>query len=51
MQAVATKDNFTEMLSRKPRALHISCHGLQKRNDDFLLLEMKGGEGELVSKR
>lgn len=50
------------MLSRKPKALHISCHGIKNtqdaigqsyyeyRNDgDFLLFETELGEGELVS--
>ena len=39
------------MLSRKPKALHISCHGIRTDKDDFLLLEQAGGEGQLVSKR
>jgi hypothetical protein len=39
------------MLSRKPKALHISSHGLQLKQDDYLLLEKINGEGELVSKR
>jgi hypothetical protein len=40
------------MLNKKPKALHISCHGIQKNNpkDDFLLLELLGGAGELISK-
>ena len=50
------------MLNRKPKVLHISCHGIRNneqtigldykayRNDgDFLLLERENGEGELVS--
>jgi hypothetical protein len=62
LQAVATQACFTEMLNLRPKALHISCHGIRNneetigldynayRNDgDFLLLERDNGEGELVS--
>ena len=50
------------MLSRKPKALHISCHGIKNTQDaigqsffeykndgDFLLFETELAEGELVS--
>jgi len=50
------------MLNLKPKALHISCHGIKnseqtigldykayKKDGDFLLLERDNGEGELVS--
>lgn len=50
------------MLNRKPKVLHISCHGIRnneetigldykayKNDGDFLLLERENGEGELVS--
>lgn len=50
------------MLSLKPRALHISCHGIENTREklgenfsyyeaegDFLLFETDWAEGELVS--
>ena len=59
---VATVSNFSEMLNKKPRVLHISCHGIANnkvtmgRNyadvmaeGDFLLFEDASGQGELVS--
>ena len=61
---VATISNFSEMLNKEPRILHISCHGIQnqertmgvnymevKDEGNFLLLESQTGEGELVSSR
>lgn len=33
LRKVATQSNFTEMLSRKPKALHISCHGIKNTQD------------------
>ena len=55
---VATLDNFSDMLDLTPQVLHISCHGIEKKQgmsaytkgeNNFLLLEKKTGEGELVS--
>lgn len=52
------------MLGRKPKALHISCHGIKNTQDsigmmfdeykndgDFLLFETEVAEGELVSSK
>lgn len=54
---------MTEILSLKPKILHISCHGIQNKEElmgqnfakynnvgDFLLFE-NVGEGELISRR
>jgi hypothetical protein len=62
LASVATQHYFIEMLNRKPKCLHISCHGVQNNKDsmginhaglqkegDFLLLETETFEGELVS--
>ena len=56
---VATVPNFTKMLNKKPKVLHVSCHGISNRNQinfanimaegDFLLFENNSGQGELVS--
>ena len=55
---VATQENFSEMLLLEPQILHISCHGIEKKQgmsaytkgeNNFLLLEKETGEGELVS--
>jgi hypothetical protein len=50
LKAVATQANFTEILARSPKGLHISCHGIKntpqlgqgKNNGDFLLFENQG---------
>jgi hypothetical protein len=45
------------MLQRKPRVLHISCHGINKdytetKDDgDFLLFETELTEGKLISSK
>jgi tRNA(Leu) C34 or U34 (ribose-2'-O)-methylase TrmL len=55
LRKVATLDNFIEMLNQKPRALHISCHGIdkshshQQQEGDFLLFETNETAGDLVS--
>jgi hypothetical protein len=62
LRQVATQANFIDMLSRKPKVLHISCHGIKntkdaigasfeqyKQDGDFLLFETEESEGELVS--
>lgn len=59
---VATKENFELMIRKKPKVLHISCHGLRnekhtmglnydsiKEEGHFLLFENSYGAGELVS--
>ncbi len=64
LRKVATQANFIEMLTRKPKALHISCHGIKNTQDsigmmfdeykndgDFLLFETEFAEGELVSSK
>jgi CHAT domain len=65
LRSVATQACFTEMLIRKPRALHICCHGITnnestftsseftsyKDEGDFLLFEKSDGSGELVSSK
>lgn len=65
LKSVATLSNFIEMLSRQPKALHISCHGIRNSQDvlgaqsfsvykddgDFLLFETKLTDGELVSSK
>ena len=53
---VATVSNFSEMLNKKPRVLHISCHGIANNKvtmgknytdvmaeGDFLLFEDSSG--------
>lgn len=64
LRKVATQSNLVDMLSRRPRALHISCHGIKNTQDaigqqfneykddgDFLLFETELAEGELVSSK
>ena len=54
---VATRKNFTDMISREPNVLHISCHGLKRKGtskDDqeelnHLLFETEKGLGDLVN--
>ena len=53
---VATKSNFVETMSKKPKVLHISCHGIVNSVNTmginpghFLLFENGQGKGELVS--
>ena len=52
--SVLTKDSLSEMLSRKPRALHFSCHGIEKKMPrnalkSYLLFETFGGDGIEIS--
>jgi hypothetical protein len=64
LRNVATQQNFIDMMKKKPRALHISCHGIKNRPEtvgrdfqqfkddgDFLLFENQWAEGQLVSKK
>lgn len=62
---VATKNNFSQMLNKEPKVLHISCHGVdnmtstmddnyeidRKHDGKFLLFENDKGEGELISSK
>ena len=61
-QSVATKDKFIEMIRKKPRCLHISCHGIdqtqkhnmklvEKKDMQNLLFESENGDGVLMSQR
>ena len=45
---VATTENFGEMLELEPKILHISCHGIRKEKEYFLLFENEAGEGNLI---
>lgn len=59
--AVATQPNFVQMLSKSPKIVHISCHGIQnspqgltvgKRDEgDHLLFEHDKLMGELISEK
>lgn len=64
LASVATRSNFIEMLNRRPKCLHISCHGIKnseetigvnhaslKDEGDFLLLENESFQGEPVSEK
>ena len=52
LQASGTHQNFTEMLDRKPRALHISCHGEQEPNlEYYLILETPEAEGIKLTRK
>lgn len=58
---MATKDKFIEMIRKRPRCLHISCHGFDQegssmklmREEDVrsLLFETENGDGKLISQR
>ena len=59
MAKVANRKNLTDLLDRKPRCLHISCHGIQnseknfpnnlrKDNGDYLLFEGENQGRDLV---
>lgn len=48
--------NFTEILSKRPKALHLSCHGVSETKgslgtNDYLVFEKLGGEGEFIEKK
>ena len=59
-----TKDNFEQILSKRPKIIHLSCHGVRNEQHTmgmnfhsvrdeghFLLFENLVGDGELVSAR
>ena len=59
---MATKSHFEEIIRKKPKVLHISCHGVRNNvntmgfnarqyvdKGHFLLFENPEGDGELVS--
>jgi CHAT domain-containing protein len=49
LRQVATQANFIDMLSRKPKVLHISCHGIKNTKDAIGASFEQYKQGELVS--